>query len=181
MECKQAIALLETALGTIGIAWTQHGLCRLRLPDGDAEQALAGLRRAFPKAEMAPAPGEIAGLLVRYAKGETVDFKSLAVDLPDLDAFRTAIHEAARRLGYGETLTYGDLAKAAGYPGAARETGEALGRNPVPIVIPCHRIVAAGGKLGGFSAPGGADTKKKLLALERARFAGQRGQASFAF
>ena len=89
-----------------------------------------------------------------------MDFSSVAVDLEGVDLFRRAIYQAARKLGFGQTTTYGGLADAAGQPGKARETGEALGRNPVPIIVPCHRIVAAGGKIGGFSAPGGSATKK---------------------
>jgi methylated-DNA-[protein]-cysteine S-methyltransferase len=82
---------------------------------------------------------------------------------------RLAIYDAARKLGYGETTTYGELAKRAGQPGLPRETGAALGANPVPLVIPCHRILAAGGKIGGFSAPGGSATKEKMLAMEGVR------------
>jgi methylated-DNA-[protein]-cysteine S-methyltransferase len=86
--------------------------------------------------------------------------------LDGADLFRRAIYSAARKLGFGETTTYGGLADSAGHPGMARETGEALGRNPVPLIVPCHRILAAGGKIGGFSAPGGSSTKERLLALE---------------
>ena len=105
-------------------------------------------------------------LIKRYAEGEAVDFSSVAVDLDGVDQFHRAIYQAARKLDFGQTTTYGGLAEAAGHPGKARETGEALGRNPVPLIVPCHRILAAGGKIGGFSAPGGSATKEKLLALE---------------
>ncbi len=99
-----------------------------------------------------------------------------------VEPFRRAIYAAALKLGHGELVTYGELADRAGFPGMARETGTALGRNPVPLVVPCHRIVAAGGKIGGFSAPGGAVTKQRLLAHERARHASTgSAQASFAF
>ena len=128
---------------------------------------------ASPRSSTAPRPSEpppaVAAaieLIKRYAEGEEVDFSSVAVDLDGVDQFRRAIYQAARKLDFGETTTYGGLAEAAGHPGKARETGEALGRNPVPLIVPCHRILAAGGKIGGFSAPGGSATKEKLLALE---------------
>ena len=100
---------------------------------------------------------------------EDVDFTGVPVDLDGIDDFRLAIYDAARKLGYGQTTTYGELAKRAGQPGLPRETGAALGANPVPLVIPCHRILAAGGKIGGFSAPGGSVTKEKMLAMEGVR------------
>ena len=93
----------------------------------------------------------------------------MPVDLSGVDDFRLAIYAAARKLQFGETTTYGELAVRAGHPGLARETGAALGSNPVPLVIPCHRILAAGGKIGGFSAPGGSATKEKMLKLEGVR------------
>ena len=102
-------------------------------------------------------------------RAKTVDFSGVPVDLDGVDLFQRAIYQAASKLGFGETTTYGGLADAAGHPGKARETGEALGRNPVPLIVPCHRILAAGGKIGGFSAPGGSATKEKLLALEGVR------------
>ena len=110
-----------------------------------------------------------AALIGRYAAGKRVSFAEVPLDLAGVDAFRLAIYEAARQLGFGETTTYGGLASAAGHPGEARETGQALGQNPVPIIVPCHRILAAGNKIGGFSAPGGAATKARLLGMEGVR------------
>jgi methylated-DNA-[protein]-cysteine S-methyltransferase len=100
--------------------------------------------------------------------GEPVDFSAVPVDFSVLDPFRRALYETMRSLAWGETTTYGELARQVGLTNweGAREVGEAMGRNPVPVVIPCHRVLAAGGKIGGFSAPGGAKTKAKLLALE---------------
>jgi methylated-DNA-[protein]-cysteine S-methyltransferase len=179
----------DTALGFFAIAWSKHGLTRLILPEPDAEAARA--RLAAQPAGLAPAlaenalPVEIAGLVAairRYAEGETVDFAFAPVDLTQVDDFRRDIYAAARRLTHGEAVTYGELAALAGHPGAARETGVALARNPVPLVVPCHRIVAAGGRLGGFSAPGGATTKMRLLAHERAKMPERdAAQGSFAF
>ena len=165
-------AIVETALGAVGIAWTERGICRLALPERDRARLEARLvARLGTAARLDPPPFVAAaiGLIVRYAEGEAVDFASVPVDLEGADAFRRAIYAAARRLGFGEVTTYGALAEAAGRPGKARETGEALGRNPVPLIVPCHRIHAAGGRIGGFSAPGGSATKEKLLALEGVR------------
>lgn len=178
--------LIETTLGWAGMAWTGRGICRVQIPSGDREATRTRLLRGMSGAAEAEPDGwaaEAAALLRAYCDGERVDFSRVPLDLGDADPFRLAIWEAARRLAYGETTTYGGLAEAAGRKGMARETGEALGKNPVPIIVPCHRIVAAGGKLGGFSAPGGATTKARLLAMEKAEPPAARdgAQARFAF
>jgi methylated-DNA-[protein]-cysteine S-methyltransferase len=123
-------------------------------------------------------PQPIAQLIAdirRAATGRAVDFSSVAVDLtPVTDPFYRKVYDALRKVGWGETATYGELARRAGSTGpeAAREVGQAMGRNPVPVIIPCHRVLASGNKIGGFSAPGGASTKEKLLALEGVHFDG---------
>ncbi len=163
--------LFETALGWMGIAWSDHGITAVQTPDRDRDATERRLFRrprcsdAKPAETMPPEIATAVDLLQRYASGETVDFNSIAVDV-EAEPFFKDIWQAARDLGFGETVTYGELANRAGHPGMARETGQALGANPVPVIVPCHRIVAAGGKLGGFSAPGGTRTKEKLLALE---------------
>ncbi len=103
----------------------------------------------------------------RYFLGEPIDFTGFAVDLQGQDAFFTGIYDALRQVGWGRTTTYGALAKTLGAgPEAARAVGQAMAKNPVPLIIPCHRVLAAGGKVGGFSAPGGSDSKARMLALE---------------
>jgi methylated-DNA-[protein]-cysteine S-methyltransferase len=178
-------ALFETAIGPIALAWSERGLTGLQLPERDAAETERRLRKrtGFPeKVTPPPAAQAIIDAIQRYAAGGEADFSGVPVDLSEIDDFRLAIYAAARRLGHGETTTYGGLAEAAGHKGLARETGTALGQNPVPIVIPCHRIVAAGGKLGGFSAHGGAAAKQRLLTMESARpQAAPAAQASFAF
>ena len=124
---------------------------------------------------------ETVRLVRRYAEGDDVDFTVLPFDLDGVDPFSRAIYDAALTLAHGEVTTYGELSARAGFPGMARETGQALGRNPLPLVIPCHRILAAGGRIGGFSAPGGAATKARLLAHEGVRLAPPPAQASFDF
>ncbi|HEU4985798.1 MAG TPA: methylated-DNA--[protein]-cysteine S-methyltransferase [Rhizobiaceae bacterium] len=181
--------LVDTAIGPIGIAWNAAGLVRVQLPERDTERTEKALTARLGNAvrhegggELPSAIGDLVDLLRRYAQGEAIDFSAVPVDFDGIDPFRKAIYRAARKLGFGETTTYGALAADAGFPNAARDTGTALGRNPVPIVVPCHRILAAGGKLGGFSAPGGTTTKQKLLMMENARTdPPDSQQGSFAF
>lgn len=178
--------LFETAFGWVGIAWTQNGICRVQLPERDRAATERRLRRSVGADAVEADPSReidaAVDALNRYFAGEEVGFGDLRIDLPRADPFRLAIWHAARDLPHGTTTTYGALAEAAGHKGLARETGEALGGNPVPIIVPCHRILAAGGKPGGFSAPGGTATKLRLLALEKAQpAAADRAQASFGF
>ena len=165
-------AVFETVLGFMGIAWSEAGLMRLCLPERNRDTVERRLLRHPGVAASDEQPRWVVGLIASikaYAAGEDIDFSGVPVDLAGVDDFRLAIYDAARKLGYGETTTYGELAKRAGHAGLPRETGAALGANPVPLVIPCHRILAAGGKIGGFSAPGGSATKEKMLAMEGVR------------
>jgi len=179
--------VIETALGWIGLAWSGEGIVRVRLPDHDKATTLSRLPRGLPGASAISCEETLQPTFVndaidrlqRFAAGEKVGFSDLPIDLEDIDDFRRDIYAAARRLAHGETVTYGELASLAGHPGLARETGQALGRNPVPIIVPCHRIVAAGGLIGGFSAPGGSNTKRRLLEMEGALLPPP--QAAFAF
>ena len=105
--------------------------------------------------------------LQAYAKGERVDFHGVQLELPERTPFRDRVLAATRRLGYGATTTYGDLARRVGHPGAARAVGTVMSTNRFPILIPCHRVLAAGGKLGGYTSPSGTDLKRRLLDMER--------------
>jgi methylated-DNA-[protein]-cysteine S-methyltransferase len=178
------VCAVDTALGPIGLAWSSRGLVRLSLPDRSREATLRRLGAAGgPEAEVPDMLVPTVEALRRYAEGAPEALAQVPVDLSGVaDQFRLAIYAAARALGYGETTTYGELAARAGYPGLAREAGVALGTNPVPLVVPCHRILAAGGKPGGFSAPGGTATKLRLLALEGIMVGPQPStQVAFAF
>jgi methylated-DNA-[protein]-cysteine S-methyltransferase len=160
--------LFETEIGACGLAWSARGLTRLQLPEADADATDRRLRScADVSAGAPPAPVEqvIAGLR-RYFAGAQVEFTSVALDLAGADAFQRAVYDATRSLCWGTTTTYGELARNIGSPHAARAVGQALGRNPVPIIVPCHRVLASGQRLGGFSAFGGGATKRRLLALE---------------
>ncbi len=104
----------------------------------------------------------------KHLQGEIQDFRDIAIHLDAADRFARQVYEAAREIPAGETRTYGELAKALGQPGDARDVGQALARNPIALIIPCHRVVAAGGKPGGFSAHGGRTTKARMLGIEGA-------------
>ena len=166
----QRYAVFETAMGFCGIAWGDAGISRFQLPAKSAEAAERLLRRRLPDATPAAPTAEVAEAVAaarRYFAGEPVDFAGVRVDLGAQESFFARVYDAVRKVGWGETTTYGALARTLGAgPEAARDVGQAMARNPVPLVVPCHRVLAAGGKVGGFSAPGGAATKRRMLALE---------------
>ncbi len=165
-------ALFETALGTCGLLWEGRGIVGTALPDEGPEAALVSIRERFPGAREARPPPSVAAVIARVARllqsgREPLD--DIAVELGAVTVFQRRVYEAARRIPPGQTRGYGELARLIGKPGAARAVGGALGRNPLPLLVPCHRVLAAGGKLGGFTAPGGAKLKERLLSLEGAR------------
>ncbi len=165
--------IFATAAGFCAIAWNRVGITALRLPTGSAEAAERALRRRLPGARPGTPPPPVAATVAavqRYFDGEAVDFSDVALDLGEQEAFFAQVYAAARRVGWGRTTTYGTLTKELGAgPEAARDVGQAMARNPVPLIIPCHRVLAAGGKIGGFSAPGGAAAKIRMLELEGVR------------
>jgi methylated-DNA-[protein]-cysteine S-methyltransferase len=169
-QTAQHYVIFETAGGFCGIAWSDVGITRFQLPTESAEATERLLRRRVPGAEPgAPTPVivEAVAAVKRYFAGEETDFSGFTLDLGEQDSFFEQIYEAARRVGWGHTTTYGTLAKELGAgPEAARDVGQAMARNPVALIIPCHRVLAAGGKVGGFSAPGGSATKIRMLELE---------------
>lgn len=169
-------ALFDTPVGICGVAWSAAGITDLLLPGADAAQTRSALRRRAPGSrETAPPPAVAAALeAVRsLLSGQPAELADIALDLGRVPGFHRRVYEAARRLGPGQTCTYGELAALLGEPGAARAVGQALGANPCAVIVPCHRVLAAGGASGGFSAPGGVATKLRLLEIERARFGGQ--------
>jgi methylated-DNA-[protein]-cysteine S-methyltransferase len=154
------------------------------LPARTAEAAERALLKRLPHADPGTPPPDIAGTIAavkRYFEGETIDFSEVRIDLDAEDAFFKDIYAATRGIGWGRTTTYGALAKQLGAgPEAARDAGQAMARNPVPLIIPCHRVLAAGGKPGGFSAPGGQATKLRMLELEGVRIEVQQSLDLFA-
>jgi methylated-DNA-[protein]-cysteine S-methyltransferase len=178
--------IFGTAGGFCGIAWNDAGITRFQLPTKSAEAAERALLRRVPGAEPgAPTPEvvEAVAAVKRYFQGEETDFSGFRLDLGEQDPFFKQIYAAARRVGWGHTTTYGALAKELGAgPEAARDVGQAMARNPVALIIPCHRVLAAGGKIGGFSAPGGSAAKSRMLALEGIHLEPPRpAQQSFGF
>ncbi len=168
--------LFETAIGWAGLAWADQGLVGAYLPERDPETVRRGLLRRFPgAAEMAPpdALTPVIDAIKALMRGEKADLSAATLDMADTPAFNARVYAIARTIPPGETLTYGEIAARLGDKLLARDVGVALGQNPWPIIVPCHRVTAAGGKLGGFSARGGAQTKLKLLAIEGAVVAGQ--------
>jgi len=160
--------VFETELGFAAIAWGDNGITRFRLPYADRASAEAQFNGKAKPHEPPPHVATVVEQAVRYFAGEQIDFNPIELDLSTVDPGRRPIYDALRKVKFGETVTYGELAKRAGVtaPQAAQDVGVAMARNPVPLIIPCHRVLAAGGKLGGFSAPGRTETKEKMLALE---------------
>jgi methylated-DNA-[protein]-cysteine S-methyltransferase len=168
--------VFDTSIGTGGIAWGKRGVVGLQLPEADAARVRARLRRRFPGSLETAPPAEIDDAIGRMRKllsGAVADLSSVRLDMQAVDSFEQRVYEVARTIPAGQTLTYGQIATRLGDPLLARDVGQALGRNPFPIVVPCHRVLAAGGKLGGFSAPGGVSTKQRLLAIEQANVSWQ--------
>jgi methylated-DNA-[protein]-cysteine S-methyltransferase len=164
--------LFDTPIGACGIAWGARGVVAVRLPEAREIETRARLLERFPDAREMPPPREVEialNAIVALLRGEASDLSSVALDMERVPPFHRRVYAVARTIPPGATLSYGELAARLGAPGSARAVGQALGRNPFAIVVPCHRVLAAGGKLGGFSAKGGVATKLRLLSIEGAR------------
>ena len=165
-------ALFETPVGSCGIAWNARGIIGVQLPERHASATRARLMRRFPQARETAPPASIQQAIdgIRAVlHGEKRDLSSAALDMDGVPAFHQQIYAVARTIPAGATLSYGDIATQLGDSSAARQVGEAMGGNPFPIIVPCHRVLAAGGKVGGFSAAGGVTTKLRLLQIEGAQ------------
>lgn len=182
----QDYLIFETAGGYCGIAWNDAGITRFQLPTKSAKatermllRRTAGAKPGEPTPEIAEAVATVRA----YFEGEETDFSRFRPDLGEQEPFFERVYAAARRIAWGHTTTYGALANELGAgPEAARDIGQAMAKNPVALIIPCHRVLAAGGKIGGFSAPGGASAKIRMLALERVNLnPPSPAQQSFAF
>lgn len=163
-------ALFDTPVGACAIAWGPRGIVSVLLPEPRMRATRARLLERFPEAiEDEPAPDARLALdaISALVRGEGADLSGIALDMAGVPAFHRRVYEAARSIPPGSTSTYGELAARIGAPDASRAVGQALGRNPFAVVVPCHRVLAAGGKVGGFSASGGITTKVRLLSAER--------------
>ena len=162
--------LFDTAIGACGVAWGPHGITAIQLPEPTpAETTTRLLRRLgdLPAAAPPPAVRRWIDAIVALMEGHAVDLGDVPLDMDGVPPFHARAYAVARAIPPGETRTYGEIATALGSPGAARAVGQAMGKNRFPIVVPCHRVLAAGGKAGGFSATGGTTTKLRMLAIER--------------
>jgi methylated-DNA-[protein]-cysteine S-methyltransferase len=171
-----AFALFETALGGCAIAWSGSGILALQLPGANDDRTRARVLLRWPDAREEPLPPAVQHAVdgvIALLSGTAVDLSTVALDMERVPAFDRRVYEVARTIPPGKTLTYGDIAARLGDPGTAREVGQALGRNPFAVIVPCHRVIAAGGKTDGFSANGGVTTKLRLLEIERARPGGE--------
>ena len=167
-----SFALFETTIGACGIAWGERGVVGVWLPERDAEATRVRLLRRHPSAaEIAPprAIRRAIEAITALLAGEPRDLADIVLDLDGIPELERRVYAVARTIAPGATLTYGEVAERLGDVGLARAVGAALGRNPFPIVVPCHRVLAKAGGAGGFSAPGGVATKLRLLTIERAR------------
>ncbi len=161
--------LFPTNLGWMALAWRGERIERLTIGHPSAAAAAASLDLDAATTERHKLPDLVAELvdrLQRYSDGEAVSFDDIHVELSHLTLFQLKVVRACRKIGRGCTRTYGELAAAAGSPGASRAVGSVMAKNRLPIIVPCHRVVAASGSLGGFSAPDGVDMKRRMLALE---------------
>jgi methylated-DNA-[protein]-cysteine S-methyltransferase len=170
---RNSFCLFPTAIGACAIAWTDRGVTSVWLPEQTEHQTRARVIRRFPDSiESAPPPfiTHAIGGIVALLQGEARDLTDIQLDFDDaVPEFHRRVYDVTRTIRPGTTLSYGEVAERVGEPDAARAVGQALGRNPIPIIVPCHRVLAAKGGTGGFSAPGGTATKLQLLAIEGER------------
>jgi len=190
LACDSVVALVsrmrttifDTALGAFGIGWTDAGIARLQLPGLDPAALLQRINRD------GAAPGEptnaieaVINRIEDYAEGEAVEFNDLQLDLEGQPAFHLEAYQLLLQTRWGQTTTYGAMARQLGDVALSRAAGQAMGANPIPLIIPCHRVLASAGKPGGFSAPGGAQSKLRMLALEGVAVGAPAGQMAFGF
>jgi methylated-DNA-[protein]-cysteine S-methyltransferase len=162
-------ATFDTPIGVCGIAWGPRGVRGVQLPEGSQAATRSRIARRFPDSvERKPPPSVTRAIeeILSLLKGGKAPLRRVSLDTAAVPPFRRRVYDLARSIPPGRTLTYGELAVRIGSPGSARAVGQALGRNPFPLIVPCHRVLAAGGRLGGFSAAGGVDAKRRLLAIE---------------
>ena len=168
----QGYAFFETAVGRCGVAWSERGIVGVQLPERHDDATAMRLLRRHPGTPQATPPDHIQraiDAMVALLKGERRDLSDVALDLEEVSPFQQQVYAVARTIPAGATMSYGEIAALVGDSSAARDVGEAMGRNPCPIIVPCHRVLAANGKVGGFSAAGGVNTKLRMLDIERAQ------------
>ena len=174
MKTFPGFCLFDTPLGRCAIAWGRQGVLALRLPEAFEDDTRNALRDSVPYATERVPTEDIAGKIERIRSvlaGGRDDLHTIQLDMTGVPEFHRRVYEETRAILPGETRTYGEIARALGDAGAARAVGVALGANRFPLIVPCHRVVGASGKMTGFSAPGGIETKLRLLRIEGAAVA----------
>jgi methylated-DNA-[protein]-cysteine S-methyltransferase len=169
---EQGFTIFDTAIGPCGIAWNPRGIVGVQIPESGEDKTRARMQRRFPNAREQEPPVHVARIIAdifAHMRGELRAFDDVALDIDNAPEFNRKVWDITRAIPAGQTLTYGDIATRLGDKLLSRDVGAALGKNPCPIIVPCHRVLAANGKTGGFSAPGGVDTKLKMLSIERAQ------------
>ncbi|WP_420960226.1 methylated-DNA--[protein]-cysteine S-methyltransferase [Brucella sp. IR073] len=166
------LTIFDTAIGPCGIAWGERGIVALQLPEANAAATLARLQKRLPAARESEAPAlvlDVIGRIKALLEGEKADLSNAPLDMENLPPLHRQVYEIALRILPGETVSYGAIARQIGDISLSQAVGQALGKNPYPIIVPCHRVLGANGKTGGFSANGGVETKLRILAIEGAR------------
>lgn len=185
MAITSRYQLFRTAAGVAALGWNGTGVTCLRLPAPTGSETERSLLRRAPDAMRTRPPAEVRAVIdaaIRYFAGERVDFFAVPVDLGEQSPFFAGVYDRVRKLGWGETTSYGAIAQELGAgPEYARDVGQAMAANPVPLIVPCHRVLAAGGKIGGFSAPGGSLSKAHMLELEGVTVTAPPAQQGFDF
>jgi methylated-DNA-[protein]-cysteine S-methyltransferase len=167
----QHFAIFDTAIGPCGIVWGERGITGVQLPMGNEEKTRKRIHRRNGDVTEAVPPAEVQRAIegmIELLAGKPNDLADIVLDLDGVSEFNRGVYDIARKIPPGQTMTYGDIARKLGGVELSRDVGHALGRNPCPIVVPCHRVLASGNKPGGFSANGGVVTKLKMLAIEGA-------------
>ncbi len=168
MQKAVKYTIFKTKWGYFGLFGTEYALCRTQLPGPEREKIISMLLRNMPDAQFDK--GFFRTLqeqINTYFEGAYVDFRNISIELEGFSSFVGSVLTACRNVEFGRTITYADLARKIKRPAAARAVGNALAKNPLPLIIPCHRIIRGDGKIGGFSAAGGTDLKAKLLKQEQ--------------
>jgi methylated-DNA-[protein]-cysteine S-methyltransferase len=167
----QHFTIFDTPIGACGVIWGERGITGVQLPMGSEEKTRKRIQQRNGDMPEGEPPGEVKHAIEEMTEllaGKPNDLLDVALDLDGVPEFNRGVYDIARKIPPGQTLTYGDIAKKLGGVELSRDVGQALGHNPCPIVVPCHRVLAAGDKPGGFSANGGVVTKLKMLAIEGA-------------
>jgi methylated-DNA-[protein]-cysteine S-methyltransferase len=163
--------LFDTAVGRCAMAWRENVITRVLLPAENDAHLVTSIKRRDPSATPSAPPANFAAVIDKICaltEGKAQRFDGAPIDRNAIEPFAARVYDALDAVPFGATATYGEIAERLGDKGLARAVGAALGANPFPIIIPCHRVTASGGGMGGFSAPGGLATKRKLLEIEGA-------------